>query len=200
MRHRAFTVVEAIVVVAILAIAALLLFPIFAGSRPYPSDRKGSCTSNLKQIALGFAQYTQDYDEKYPPVANARAGYWAGSLQPYVKSWWIFQCPTESSGVVPKTTDYFYNSRLSSLEVGEIAALPQTILSGDGKGDQLPLYHLSQLPPTWLHDAQSPATRHLGGAYYAFADGHVKWLKPRDITLDKPSAGKPTFLIGRNKP
>lgn len=195
MKHCAFTLFEAIVVVVIIGILAALLFPIFAGSRPYPSDRKASCISNLKQIGLGMLQYTQDYDDKYPPVANARAGYWAGSLQPYVRSWWIFQCPTESSGVAPKTTDYFYNARLSSLENGKIAAPSLTILSGDGKGDQLPLYHFSQLPDAWRTDQNSPAYRHLEGANYAFADGHVKWFKPEKITLDKPSRGQPTFEV-----
>ncbi len=200
MKRRAFTVAEILIVVAIVAIAALLLFPIFARRRPYPSDRKASCSSNLKQIGLGFAQYIQDYDEKYPPLANARAGYWAGSLQPYLKSWWVFQCPTEESGVASKTTDYFYNARLASLKNGEIVVPTLTITAGDGQGDQLPLYHLSQLPPAWRADRNSPAWRHVGGANYAFADGHVQWLNPQSLALDSPSAGHPTFLPARSQP
>jgi prepilin-type N-terminal cleavage/methylation domain-containing protein/prepilin-type processing-associated H-X9-DG protein len=37
--------------------------------------------------------------------------------------------------------------------------------------------------------------RHLEGANYAFADGHVKWLKPEKLTFDKPSAGNPTYCV-----
>ena len=195
MKHRAFTLVELIVVVAIMIILAALLFPLFAGSRPYPNDRKSSCISNLKQIGLGFVQYAQDYDEKFPPVANVRAGYWAGSLQPYVKTWWIFQCPTELIGVAPKTTDYYYNVRLANLENGKIVAPSLTILAGDGKGDQLPLYHLSQLPDAWRTDEKSPAWRHLERANYLFADGHVNAFKPEQITLNPPSKKQPTFLV-----
>lgn len=45
------------------------------------------------------------------------------------------------------------------------------------------------LPKDWK---QMPADlwfwRHMGGANYAFADGHVKWLKPENIV-----AGAATF-------
>ena len=41
-----------------------MLFPAF--SRARESARKIVCVSNLKQIGLGVAMYTQDYDELYP--------------------------------------------------------------------------------------------------------------------------------------
>jgi prepilin-type processing-associated H-X9-DG protein len=38
--------------------------------------------------------------------------------------------------------------------------------------------------------------RHLEGANYAFADGHVKWLKPDAVTYADPAtANKATFRI-----
>ena len=192
MKHRAFTLVELIVVVAIIGILAVILMPVF--SRTNCKARGPACQSNLKQIGLAFIQYAQDYDdEKFPPVANARAGYWAGSLQPYVKSWQVFQCPSEPNRK-PKTTDYFINARLANLENRKIAAPSLTILAGDGKGDQLPLYHLSQLSDAWRTDEKSPAWRHLERANYLFADGHAKTLKPTQITLNPPSKKQPTFL------
>ena len=193
-KRRAFTLWEAVLVVAIIVILAALIFPLIAGSRPYPSDRKASCYSNLRQIGLGFMQYIQDSDEKYPPIANSRAGHWTGSLQPYVKSWWIFQCPGELGGVAPETTDYFANARLSGVESREIAAPIKTILSGDGKGDSSLACALSQLPDAWRREENSPARRHLGFGNYLFADGHAEAFKPGEITLDKPSAKRPTFL------
>jgi len=63
--HRfGFTLIELLVVIAIIAILAAILFPVFARARE--NARRTSCLSNLKQIGLGFVQYTQDYDEKYP--------------------------------------------------------------------------------------------------------------------------------------
>lgn len=70
-RHRqltrsGFTLIELLVVIAIISILAAILFPVFARARE--NARRASCMSNLKQITLGFMQYTQDYDEKFPPA------------------------------------------------------------------------------------------------------------------------------------
>ena len=87
-RKTAFTLIELLVVIAIIAILAAILFPVFARARE--NARRSSCQSNMKQIGLGFAQYTQDYDERLP------ARYWMAGLQPYIKSEQIFQCPSDS--------------------------------------------------------------------------------------------------------
>ena len=65
--HRGFTLIELLVVISIIAILAAILFPVFARARE--NARRASCMSNLKQIGLGFMQYTQDYDERYPLAA-----------------------------------------------------------------------------------------------------------------------------------
>lgn len=193
MKRNAFTLIELAVVVAIIGILWAILFPVF--NRGHGEDFRGSnCRSNLKQIGLGFIIYAQDYDEKFPPVANARAGYWAGSLQPYVKSWEVFQCPSEPNRK-PKTTDYYYNARLASVEQKKLTSPIITILAGDGAGEQLTIYSLNQLPDAWRTDSKSPAWRHLERANYLFADGHVKAIAPDKITLDKPTKGQPTFLV-----
>jgi len=62
--RKAFTLIELLVVIAIIAILAAILFPVFAKARE--KARQTSCASNLKQLALGFSQYCQDYDEKFP--------------------------------------------------------------------------------------------------------------------------------------
>lgn len=65
-----FTLIELLVVIAIVAILASILFPVFARARE--NARRSSCMSNLKQIGLGIIQYTQDYDEYYPPTWYGR--------------------------------------------------------------------------------------------------------------------------------
>ena len=106
---RAFTLVELLVVVAIIGILAAILFPVFARARE--NARRASCQSNLKQIGLGLIQYSQDYDEVLiadwygsditvgpgdtRPPSDPKVSYkWEDAAFPYVKSEQIFNCPS----------------------------------------------------------------------------------------------------------
>ncbi len=66
--RKAFTLIELLVVIAIISILAAVLFPVFARARE--KARQATCQSNLAQIGLAFAQYTQDNDEDYPCDPN----------------------------------------------------------------------------------------------------------------------------------
>ncbi len=56
-------------VIAIIALLAAILFPVFARARE--RARQTTCVSNLKQLGLGFAQYAQDSDGGYPNGCSA---------------------------------------------------------------------------------------------------------------------------------
>jgi prepilin-type N-terminal cleavage/methylation domain-containing protein len=96
-RKTGFTLIELLVVIAIIAILAAILFPVFARARE--NARRTSCLSNLKQIGLGIAQYTQDYDEKlvsyaYPNADGSAVYGWQYALNSYVKSYQLYVCPS----------------------------------------------------------------------------------------------------------
>ena len=59
-KKRAFTLVELLVVVAIIAILASILFPIFANSKRSPGS--GSTTAHLQQITTAELLYQSDYN------------------------------------------------------------------------------------------------------------------------------------------
>jgi prepilin-type N-terminal cleavage/methylation domain-containing protein/prepilin-type processing-associated H-X9-DG protein len=202
---RGFTLIELLVVIAIIAILAAILFPVFARARE--NARRASCMSNLKQIGLGIMQYVQDYDEAYPIYRgnnnNTTEGYgWAGSIQPYIKSDQIFQCPSEStaaSGTLPVSagySDYFYNLHFSSasdaspytdpVKQSVFTYISNTIMLGDWISDT-GKNNLNSAPGDFTNTPANAiyynaARRHLDGANYAFADGHVKWLRPEATT------------------
>jgi prepilin-type N-terminal cleavage/methylation domain-containing protein/prepilin-type processing-associated H-X9-DG protein len=94
--RRGFTLIELLVVIAIIAILAAILFPVFAQARE--KARQTACLSNVKQMSTAVMMYAQDYDETFPlyyqPKANGDNWYWHVQLQPYIKSWDIFRCPS----------------------------------------------------------------------------------------------------------
>lgn len=70
-KKRGFTLIELLVVIAIISLLSAILLPVFSKAREMA--RRTSCASNFKQIGLAFMQYTQDYDERYPPFSQAPA-------------------------------------------------------------------------------------------------------------------------------
>ncbi len=131
-KYSAFTLIELLVVVAIIAILAAILFPVFGRARE--NARRSSCQSNLKQMGIMVAQYTQDYDERYPLTyygasASGTSQSWVTFMQPYIKSTQVFSCPSESAatGNAPGAAfpvHYAYN-----LSIGGNGAIAYTMLA-----------------------------------------------------------------------
>ncbi len=113
-QKNAFTLIEVLVVISIIALLAAILFPVFARVRE--NARRSSCLSNLRQIGLGLQQYTQDYDEQNTRswygssgASDALTSYkWMDAIYPYVKSEQIFNCPSHTLPVnIPPSTSIF---------------------------------------------------------------------------------------------
>ncbi len=116
--RRGFTLIELLVVIAIIAILAAILFPVFAKARE--KARQTSCTSNLKQILLGWSMYAQDYDERLLPYSfptdingtcdGSSCGLpvaWPLTLQPQIKNTGVFKCPSDTHSI-----SYTYNAEI----------------------------------------------------------------------------------------
>jgi prepilin-type N-terminal cleavage/methylation domain-containing protein/prepilin-type processing-associated H-X9-DG protein len=232
-KKHGFTLVELLTVIAIIALLAAILFPVFGRVRE--SARRSSCQSNLKQIGLGMLQYVQDYDQKFPFAVQCNAGPdptlcygnnnwmgWSVLIQPYTKSTQLLQCPSEPNKVQVNAdtngfTDYFYNQNLGyNWTTEKVAVLDNpsvTITNGEGsyyhsrswssgmcRGYDYNTSSAYKTSGPAQADAQwSPtggeALRHFDGANYAFADGHVKWYQPKDITCESSNVGLPTFRL-----
>jgi prepilin-type N-terminal cleavage/methylation domain-containing protein/prepilin-type processing-associated H-X9-DG protein len=143
-RKKGFTLIELLVVIAIIAILAAILFPVFAKARE--KARQASCQSNEKQLGLGFIQYTQDYDEKFPVGVNADGAGWGGQIYQYVKSTGIYKCPDDStpSASGAYATSYAYNSNFANGGSGSVSPITNaqlnapasTVLAAEITGDQ----------------------------------------------------------------
>ena len=124
-----FTLIELLVVIAIIAILAAILFPVFARARE--NARRSSCQSNEKNLALSIMQYTQDYDEKLPSHWTDGGSYegsklqWVNTLQPYVKNFQVFFCPSSSknSGAAVTSANIAYGYNWQNLNLQSLAAV-----------------------------------------------------------------------------
>ncbi len=175
-RASGFTLIELLVVIAIIAILAAILFPVFAQARD--KARGASCLSNTKQLGLAAIMYLEDYDELYPISAgaypglgwltdyylgtpanwrpnssqnriNAYGGAWANVIQPYIKNWGIYTCPSGQLYQVggswaadyadpvapPQNTSYQYNGLLHAYPEAGVHLVTEVPLfwEGDGK-------------------------------------------------------------------
>lgn len=105
----AFTLIEMLVIIAIIAILPAILFPVFTQSRE--KARQSACLSGLRQVGLAFAQYVQDYDETgtqiwYGPNSTNQRYFWMDALLPYVKSADFFSsCPSAEYPAVWKPSE-----------------------------------------------------------------------------------------------
>lgn len=68
LRKHGFSLIELLVVLAILGLLAALLFPVFAHARE--KAQQAACASNLKQIDLAATQYTQDNEGMVFPTVR----------------------------------------------------------------------------------------------------------------------------------
>jgi prepilin-type N-terminal cleavage/methylation domain-containing protein len=67
-KRLAFTLIEVLVAMAILAVLSAFLLPVLRMARERP--RTTLCTSHLRQLHAAFALYASDYDGYLPPYQN----------------------------------------------------------------------------------------------------------------------------------
>ena len=81
MKRLGFTLLELLVMIAIITILAAFLFPVFARAKAAAGDAK--TISNSRQLAIGADLYMQDADDFYCPATD-------GSMGTNLAGGWIF--------------------------------------------------------------------------------------------------------------
>lgn len=91
---KAFTLVELLVVIALIAILAALLLPALARGKALA--KRAYCQNNLRQLGLGLNMYAGDH-AKFPPCfqdTRTLVILWNAALLPYVgRQTEVFYCP-----------------------------------------------------------------------------------------------------------
>jgi prepilin-type N-terminal cleavage/methylation domain-containing protein/prepilin-type processing-associated H-X9-DG protein len=196
----AFTLIELLIVIAIIAILAAILFPVFNGARA--KARQVSCVSNLKQLGLAFHMYSQDNDGYWIMPANSRingrTAWWFGTqhdgisdftespLYPYLKNAQIADC-SDAPGPARDPGNAVYNQYYGGFGYGinqyvngahsaRFDDPGQTVVLGDSAGYRLGEYIRS----SYVYGPSSSIGvhgRHQGFASILWADGRASSVK-----------------------
>jgi prepilin-type N-terminal cleavage/methylation domain-containing protein/prepilin-type processing-associated H-X9-DG protein len=128
--HKGFTVVELMVVIAIIAILAAILYPVFGAARE--RSRMVACSSNCRQIYLAFRMYTQDW-ERFPPHDDLSYDFFSAPefLMPYAKEESVFCCPSDSWSLWPDRR-LFPDRPVCMTRYGECAVLNEGLFEAAG--------------------------------------------------------------------
>jgi prepilin-type N-terminal cleavage/methylation domain-containing protein/prepilin-type processing-associated H-X9-DG protein len=202
MRRSGFTLVEILVVTAILAVLAGILFPVLAQARA--QARTAACASNLRQLGMAFAMYAQDADERLPDfhvdsLCAARAAqvpYWhdrfcrglslmpgqlsyVGLLAPYLRSPWLTFCPADMDRMAGGRDVTSYEYKVWLARGRTLAEVP------DPAG-------MALVWEQWAYHADNPHASEYerrAAMNLLFVDGHVGWRRLADATTARYGAG-----------
>jgi len=192
---RAFTLIELLSVIAVIALLAALLGPALSSVRERAKSIK--CTNNLRQWSIALAIYVDDHDDQIPrrgqgvrPLSVVdRMEDWFNALPPIlglppysvlstgtasnqVDGETVFDCPSVPPQKEEIVLSYGMNlflspwNRLNPDRLGAISQPSSRVFLADG-----PLIYSSTVPSSEPYSVQP---RHAGNANVSFLDGHVR--------------------------
>lgn len=173
--RKAFTLLELLVVMAVIGILAGLLFPLL--NRAKESGRSTACLGQLRQIGIGLQLYVQDnrnrlpvmYDRGTNTIASGTAPAAPSAnpeqvLAPYIGSQAVWRCPSDRQGIFEQTgSSYAWNSLLNGQDADRFR-----VLTIPFKPHQMPVFFDKEA----FHRARGARQ----GVNFLYADGHIKNL------------------------
>jgi len=192
----AFSLVELLVVAAILAVLVLFLQPVNPGRR---NSALVVCMSNLKQTVIGFVMWSDDNGVALPwlvsinkggtleLIPNGRAADHFLMLSNYVKNPQVLHCPTDLARDLTNNFSGFDNQNLSYFigldAIANSSNSSLSILSGDrhlqmsGQPMKSGLLVVSNRAAFgWTKELHAESTESPVGNL-SFADGHVERVR-----------------------
>ncbi len=197
-----FTLVELLVVMAIIAILMALLMPAISNAKAKANQT--SCLNNMRQLTLAAIMYASDHDEEFP-ARRTPTNAWPHKLKPYYLNWQIIACPSDHFGVLglfasdanPKRsylingfndyfkvnlspTDYkiFHQWRYPHGMKTLVITKPSDVILFGEKRSGSPHVHMDTDQGNRGNDFEEiEHKRHGQGSNFAFVDGSIRFIK-----------------------
>ncbi len=195
-----FTLVELLIVIAIIGILAALMVPALSGAMESANTRQ--CANNMRQIGLAVRAYAAAWDFRLPPSScpyakAAQKEWWLNALQPYAGNKLLYRCPSDptenlrfidwqyppedaSTWEEYRWSSYATNGRMDTAypTLDSVPKPSATIYVCESPRGALGADHVHT--ERWIGELDVKNSvahdRHSGRANYLFLDGHVDTL------------------------
>jgi len=204
------TIMEILIVLAIIAILSAVLFPALVVARRRAAQ--ATCLSNLRELGAGMGLYRENNDGRLPWArvlnggAGNPAGNWAGcydvhgkcapekgQLYRYIRNRGVYLCPSSKNaqlpGIVPEALPYPLSYSMNDMLTGAKLDSETNRSSRIGLLVHESPFSINDGDFYWLgwsdgiQGRDEPADVHSGGTCVLFCDLHASW-QTYDAVID----------------